>query len=65
MWAVIDQEMDRLMVMEGFPTDFAASRGFCLGAATMLAVFLNCYRPDVDAIRIQAVARWHERNPDG
>jgi hypothetical protein len=40
------------------------SVGYLRGSAEMLAVFLNCYRPDVDAIRAEAMIRWERRNPE-
>jgi hypothetical protein len=62
MWEVIDSEMDTLMESEYGTVDHARSSGFCLGAATVLSVFLNPYRPDVDEIRRFALARWQYRH---
>jgi hypothetical protein len=57
MWAVIDQEMDTLMSRKTVD-----SQGFCLGAATMLATFLNPYIPDVTKVRKLALKRWKYRH---
>jgi hypothetical protein len=67
MWDLIDHKMDQLMDPNQWSgnEERAEIVGYLRGAAEMLATFLNCYRPDVDAIRTQAMARWQERNADG
>lgn len=57
MWEVIDREMDALMSHKT-----VESRGFCLGAATMFATFLNPYIPDVAKVRKLALKRWKYRH---
>jgi hypothetical protein len=59
MWSLIDQKMDEVM-----DHSTPESVGYLRGSAEMLAVFLNCYRPDVDAIRAEAMIRWERRNPE-
>jgi hypothetical protein len=62
MWELIDCRMDSAM-LRASPDSIllVEDRSYLLGAAEMLATFLNPYIPDVDAIRTQAVSRWEER----
>jgi hypothetical protein len=62
-WQELDSVMDRLM------TDTAAADGRdpgrAEGFAMALAIFLNPYRPNIEAIREEAVTRWERNNDEG
>lgn len=65
-WDEMDHQLGKLMSLkeEGWaPGDkqLAAQTGHCLGIAKCLAIFMNPYDPDVDAIRAEAMRRWEAR----
>lgn len=64
MWDLIDQRMEILMDGNRWSgkEEHAEHVGYLRGAAEMLAVFLNPYRPDLDSIRDLALLRWEYRH---
>jgi hypothetical protein len=61
MWDELMTIIERLMTGQDAEDD----RGMAQGMAYAIAIMQNPYRPNVDAIRVQAMDKWNEENPDG
>lgn len=63
LWREMDNQLGKLLAIqeEESPEIVAAQRGHCLGLAKALAIFINPYDPNVDAIRREAMERWEEQ----
>lgn len=59
-WDELMAITDRLMTDSAAEDDVGAARGI----AYVLAIMQNPYRPNVEAIKEQAMDRWEEENPE-
>jgi hypothetical protein len=61
LWKELLKRMDKLLNLQ-LPTHRTTNtlRGECLGLATAIAIMTNPYKPDVDAVRAEAMRRQKE-----
>lgn len=62
-WAMLDELVDQIMSDKlSLPgSEEPATVGEALGVARVIALFLNPYNPNVDAVRAEAMQRWEDR----
>lgn len=63
LWQELMVVVDRLM-SEGQESGDGKDPGRAEGIAYAIAIMNNPYRPSVDSVREQAMARWEEENPE-
>lgn len=60
LWAEMDGQFEKLKAIGKTDPALAAQQGHCLGLAKAIAMVINPYDPDVDAVRAECVERWNQ-----